>query len=145
MFVSFDIGHPQSCNIVDRGTQPHGIGDIRRSRFKFRRWIAVDGFLEGDMTNHAAATLPRGQIFEQFLFGKQGTNPRRGKEFMPRKHIKITPDRLDIDRHVGNCLGTIYQYPRSMSMGEVRHFRNGDDCSQGVGNLGNRDNPRARV
>ena len=26
-----------------------------------------------------------------------------------------------------------------MTVGEVRHFRDGDDCSQGVGNLGNRD------
>ena len=54
---------------------------------------------------------------------------------MPREDIKIAPDRLDIDRHVGNCLDHL---PTPAPHVGGRGACDGDDCSQGIGNLGNR-------
>src|ERR1051326_2342337 len=44
-------------NVIQRRTQSNGSGDMRRARLELVRQFVINGFLEGDGTDHVAASL----------------------------------------------------------------------------------------
>ena len=112
-FVRDEIGEADGKNIVDRGGEADGAGDIRSAGFEFVGKAGVLCFLEGDGFDHVAAALPGGHLFEQFAPSHRGADAGGAVELVAgegsRNRSRSAARRWDDGRPTGRRRSTLWR------------------------------------
>src|SRR5690625_7061666 len=96
--MSGDGIQPYLGHLFRSRSQSHYAGNIGCAGFKFLWYRRIGAFLKADGVNHVTTALPWRHRLEQVVFGIQNTDSGWAIELVSRKGIKITIQRLYINK-----------------------------------------------
>ena len=130
---------------ADRGAQPDGIGDGRRSGLEFVRHVGIGDMRLVDIGDHLAAAHIGGKTVQPVAAGIERADPGGAIELVAGKDEEVAAQRLDVDRQMHRRLRPVEQN------GNVMGARDGADAghvihrAQHIGHVGDRNQPGARI
>ena len=120
LLVRRDVRDPHTLHPFQGHAQPDRLGDRRRSRLKLERHFRERrSALQIHVRNHLPAAAPGRHLRQQLGTPIEHPNPRRPVRFVTAEHIKIRPQRLDVNLRMGRPLRTIDHGDRPHGMRRV--------------------------
>src|ERR1700693_3569024 len=144
MLVPRYVCHPDPFDVIDRRTKPNRIRNRSGAGFEASGWCLVHSFFKRNISDHVAPALPRRHAIEDVGLAVNDADPRWCKHLVPGKDIKITIEKLHVHRHVRYSLRPVQDHGRAVVMGHFNHFPRWRHRTEGIGNLCNRNQARAR-
>ena len=134
----------QRGDVIERGGEPDGAGDVRRSRLEAAGNAAVRRSREIDRLDHVAAALIRRHFFQNLRAPVKHADARRPADFVPGKNEEIAADVLHVEREMRGRLRRVHQRQRARCMRQRANFLHGIDRAERVGDMNGADDFRAR-
>ena len=87
------------------------------------------------MLDHRAAARPGGHRLEKLTAAPEDAHTGGAVQLVAREGVEVGAQRIDVDGHVGNALGTVDHDGGAYSLGHGRHRLHRQDRAQRVGDL----------
>ena len=126
----------ETAQKIDSGCQANCSGNRGCTRFKTQWWGTKCGAREADPLNHLAAPLPWRHIGQQLTPTVEYADTRGTIDFMAGEGIKITTQRLYIDRKMTDSLRAIDQSGDVVPMSCPNDLFDGIYGAQSIGDMG---------
>ena len=108
-----DRGAANAFDVIDRGGESDGAGDVRRAGFETMRRFLKRAFLQRHAHDHLAAAMPGRYCLKNFRAAVERTAPGRPTHFVSGEGEEIATDFLNVDRQMSRALGSIDQRHRA--------------------------------
>ena len=144
MLVAAHVLDADPFQVIDRGAEPHRVGDAARAGLEPRGSGLIFRLLEGDVLDHVAAALPGRHGVEHLLLAVQRADARGSEDLVARENVPVAVERLHVGAHVRHRLGAIDQNMRPIPARHLDHLAGGRDGAERVRDLRKRHQPGAR-
>ena len=124
------------------GGQANRAGDVGGAGLKLLRAVFEGRTLEVHVVGHIAADVIRRHRLEQFAASPHHAGAHRTEHLVPREHVEVAAEVLDIDRDVRGRLRPVDDHAGAGLARERAKLLRGIHESEDVGHMAERDQPR---
>ena len=143
VLVGGNAVHAKGRNVIKCAGQTCGADVVGRAGFELEGQLVERGALEGDVLNHLAAALVGGQAVEPVFLAVEHADARGTVDLVAGEDVEVGVERLHVDGHVGDALGTVHQHGDAVGMGGGYHFAHGVHRAEDVADVRHADEARA--
>ena len=145
VLVGRDVRQPEPVDVIERGAQSDGVGDVRRAGLELGRELGERRLFERHVADHVAAALPRRHDLQQFFLGVNGADAGGAENLVPGEDEEVAAELLHVDRDVGDRLRAVDQHAGAVALGHLGHLGHRQDRAQAVRGVRQRDELGARA
>ncbi len=138
LVVPRDIEPPDLIEVIHRGMQAHGAGNVRGARLELVRGGLPRAPVELHVQDHFPAALIRRHVCEHFLAAVQDPDAGRPAHFVAREGQEVAADLLDIHRAMPGALRGVHQCRDAELARAGAQVCHGVDRAERVGDVGYR-------
>ena len=138
--------HAQRRQVVERGAQADGGGDVRRARLELVGHVVERRVPQVDLADHLAAAHERRHGLQELPARPERAGAGRAEHLVAGEDVEVGAEVLDVDGPWGTRLGAVDEHQGAGRVGLAHHLPDRVDGAQRVRHVGEGDQlgPRAQ-